>query len=475
MTKNSIVNKILLYFLSVVTCVFALLAFLASYWYKNNLINSKVDNLTTQMEIISDYVIDYMNNPSTDYIRYLSNYIDVVNRVLEVDIILCDALNYVYLVSNDSHKNLLGKQYEVDYYNRFKIDHVSSNELDVYENSFSERLYRLVKPLYESGIYKGAITLFFGESVISSKIYRFNLIVFSVVLLSIFIIGLFMYFLSKKTLVTPIKIINSTAKRFALGDVYKRIEINSRDEIGELANSFNYMAESLEKIDSNRREFLSNVSHELRTPLTTVIGFLSGILDGIIPEENHMEKLKVVYDEVKRLSRLVNDLLDLTTMESGKFTLRFKIIELNSLIRYTVTNFEQEIKQSNINMEVFLEHDNVNVIADEDRLVQVLNNLIANAIKYCDDRKRINISAKIKNNKAVVCIFNTAKLLSEEEFNNIWVRFYKNDKSRTGKESTGLGLSIVRNIISQFREEIWVENRVKEEGVSFIFTLQLAN
>src|SRR5699024_3124436 len=103
------------------------------------------------------------------------------------------------------------------------------------------------------------------------------------------------------------------------------------------------------------------------------------------------------------------------------------------------------------------------------------NNLIANAIKYCDDRKRINISAKIKNNKAVVCIFNTAKLLSEEEFNNIWVRFYKNDKSRTGKESTGLGLSIVRNIISQFREEIWVENRVKEEGVSFIFTLQLAN
>ena len=162
-------------------------------------------------------------------------------------------------------------------------------------------------------------------------------------------------------------------------------------------------------------------------------------------------------------------------MESGKFTLRFKVIELNSLIKYTVTNFEQEIKQNNINMEVFFEHENVNVIADEDRLVQVLNNLIANAIKYCDDKKRINISAKIKNNKAVVSIFNTAKLLSEEEFNNIWVRFYKNDKSRTGKESTGLGLSIVRNIISQFREEVWVENKPKEEGVSFVFTLQLSN
>ena len=313
------------------------------------------------------------------------------------------------------------------------------------------------------------------KSSIFSNLNRINLIIFFIVILSVLIITLFFYILSRKIFLEPIKAINNTAKRFALGEVCKRVEINSEDEIGELSNAFNYMADSLEKIDSNRREFLSNVSHELRTPLTTVIGFLSGILDGIIPKENHMEKLKVVYDEVKRLSRLVNDLLDLTAMESGKFTLRLKVIELNSLIKYTVTNFEQEIRQNNISMEVFLEHENVNVIADEDRLIQVLNNLIANAIKYCDDRKRINIYTKIKNNKAVVSIFNTAKLLSEEEFNNIWVRFYKNDKSRTGKESTGLGLSIVRNIISQFREEIWVENRVKEEGVSFIFTLQLDN
>ncbi len=205
----------------------------------------------------------------------------------------------------------------------------------------------------------------------------------------------------------------------------KRVYINSKDEIGELSNSFNYMAESLDKIDSNRREFLSNVSHELRTPLTTIIGFLSGILDGIISPKDHIEKLTIVYDEVKRLSRLVNDLLDLTAIESGKFTLRPRVIELNSLIKYTVKNFEQEIEQNDIVMEVFFEQNSINVVADEDRLVQVLNNLIANAIKYCDNKKRINISTKIKNNKAVVNIFNTAKLLSEDEFNNIWVRFYK--------------------------------------------------
>lgn len=474
MIKNSIVNKILLYFLCLITFVFSLLVVFASNWYKNSLIKTNVSNLTSQTVIMSNLVIDYMDTPTTNYVRYLSDYIEVVSKALNVDVVLGDALNYVYFVSNDSHKNLLGKQYESGYYNEFKNGVVSSSRLDVYKEDGVKK-YRLIKPLYESNIYKGSITLFFNESIISNKVIKFNLILFGVALFVIVIINLFMYLLFKKLLVNPIKIINNTAKSFATGDVYKRIEIKSEDEIGELSNSFNYMAESLEKIDSNRRDFLSNVSHELRTPLTTIIGFLSGILDGIIPKENHMEKLRVVYDEVKRLTRLVNDLLDLTAMESGKFTLRFKVIELNSLIKYTVTNFEPQIKQGNIDMEVFFEQDSVNVVADEDRLVQVLNNLIANAIKYCDEKKRINISAKVKNNKAVVCIFNTSKLLSEEEFNNIWIRFYKNDKSRTGKESTGLGLSIVRNIISQFREEIWVENRVKEEGVSFIFTLQLAN
>lgn len=467
MSKHSIINKILFYFLSITTIVFMLFSFLIYSFYELTLVDLCMDDLEIQSDVISDLALEYINNSTIENSKYLWEYVEKFNKYSGVDLILSDAIGYVYLVSNSVHKNLLGKQ--------INIEKDVITKISVYDSDLQKKVYKLTKPLYNSNIYKGSITLILDDGYISLKLLNIKVFMIILYIFLMIIIGVIYYLLLRKILVKPIEIINNTAKRFASGDVCKRVYINSKDEIGELSNSFNYMAESLDKIDSNRREFLSNVSHELRTPLTTIIGFLSGILDGIISPKDHIEKLTIVYDEVKRLSRLVNDLLDLTAIESGKFTLRPRVIELNSLIKYTVKNFEQEIEQNDIVMEVFFEQNSINVVADEDRLVQVLNNLIANAIKYCDNKKRINISTKIKNNKAVVNIFNTAKLLSEDEFNNIWVRFYKNDKSRTRRGSTGLGLSIVRNIISQFREDIWVENRTKEQGVSFIFTLQLSS
>lgn len=467
MSKHSIINKILFYFLSVTTIVFMLFSFLIYSFYELTLVDLCMDDLEIQSDVISDLALEYINNSTIENSKYLWEYVEKFNKYSGVDLILSDAIGYVYLVSNSVHKNLLGKQ--------INIEKDVITKISVYDSDLQKKVYKLTKPLYNSNIYKGSITLILDDGYISLKLLNIKVFMIILYIFLMIIIGVIYYLLLRKILVKPIEIINNTAKRFASGDVCKRVYINSKDEIGELSNSFNYMAESLDKIDSNRREFLSNVSHELRTPLTTIIGFLSGILDGIISPKDHIEKLTIVYDEVKRLSRLVNDLLDLTAIESGKFTLRPRVIELNSLIKYTVKNFEQEIEQNDIVMEVFFEQNSINVVADEDRLVQVLNNLIANAIKYCDNKKRINISTKIKNNKAVVNIFNTAKLLSEDEFNNIWVRFYKNDKSRTRRGSTGLGLSIVRNIISQFREDVWVENRTKEQGVSFIFTLQLSS
>ena len=144
-------------------------------------------------------------------------------------------------------------------------------------------------------------------------------------------------------------------------------------------------------------------------------------------------------------------------------------VDINEIIRLTVIKNETKINEKRAVVDVCFDEDNLFVAGDTDRLVQVITNLLDNAIKYVNPNGKINISSKTKGKKAYISVFNEAPLIVEEDLKHIWDRFYKGDKSRTAKESTGLGLSIVRNIITQLQEDIWVEN--KENGVCFTFTL----
>jgi len=230
------------------------------------------------------------------------------------------------------------------------------------------------------------------------------------------------------------------------------------------------MAESLEKIEENRRQFISNVSHEIRSPLTSIKGFISGILDGVIPKEKEQYYLSLAYDETQRLTRLVNDLLDLSAIEAGQLKLRIEEVNINEIIRLTVIKFEQKIKEKKLKADVCLQDDDLYVVGDKDRLIQVVTNLIDNAIKYSDEGENIEVKTKVKGSKVYVSVYNSGANISEEDMKHIWSRFYKADKARSSKVSTGLGLSIVRSILTQLGEDIWVEN--KQQGVMFTFTLK---
>ena len=277
-------------------------------------------------------------------------------------------------------------------------------------------------------------------------------------------------FFTNKILINPLYEISKTARRFANGEVDKRVNISSNDEIGELAKSFNIMAESLEKVENNRREFISNVSHELRSPMTSIKGFISGIIDGVIPKDKEGYYLERIYNETQRLTRLINDLLDLSAIESGKLKFKMKKIDINEIIRICIINNEQRLNDKNINLEVNFQSEKCFANADEDKMMQVVTNLLDNSIKYCGDCGTKKISNYIKGNKIFTEIYNDGPQIAEEEINKIWDRFYKSDKSRTNKVSTGLGLPIVRMILMQQGEEVWAEND-KIKGVKFIFTL----
>ena len=279
------------------------------------------------------------------------------------------------------------------------------------------------------------------------------------------------YFITEK-ITGPLKKISRAAKQFASGKFDTRVEVTGSDEVAELALAFNNMAESLDNYDSMRNTFISNVSHDLRTPMTSISGFVDGILDGVIPPEKYDYYLRIISSEVKRLSRLVSTLLDISKIQAGerKFTMApFDICEMS---RQIVLSFEQKIEERRLSVEFDCDEDNISVIADRDAIYQIMYNLCDNAVKFSTEGGLLRISIhRQKSKKLTVSVYNEGAGIPKDDIPYVFERFYKSDKSRgLNKTGVGLGLYISKTIIDAHSERIWVES---ESGKSceFSFTL----
>ncbi|MBR4874559.1 MAG: HAMP domain-containing histidine kinase [Clostridia bacterium] len=282
--------------------------------------------------------------------------------------------------------------------------------------------------------------------------------------------AIFVYFLSKR-ISKPLSELNEAAKSIAGGDFKKRVSVSAENELSELGETFNHMAESIEQLENMRSSFIANVSHDLRTPMTTIIGFVEGILDGTIPEDKHKWYLSVVLDESKRLSRIVTDLLDLSKLEQGSFNIEKREFDINELVRLNIIKFEKRITEKNIRLSVGFQSDGLKVYADKDAIQRVLTNLLDNAIKFTSENGYIDINTGTNENNAFVSIENSGMGIEKKELLHIFDRFYKTDKSRSqDKNGAGLGLYIVKSIIKAHNEKIWAESE-PGEFARFTFTL----
>lgn len=290
---------------------------------------------------------------------------------------------------------------------------------------------------------------------------------------SIISIGLAMlltYILSKR-MTKPLKLMKNAAKEISSGNFEKRIEINSQDEIGDLANSFNKMVDSLQNLEDMRRDFIANVSHELRTPMTSINGFVEGIIDGTIPEEKQAYYLNIVKNEIMRLSRLVTDLLDLAKMEAGESIFNMQPFDICESIRRSIIVLENQIVEKNISINADFECPKILVTGDCDAIERVVINILHNAIKVSPLNSNIDIATGIIKDKIYVSITDHGRGIPSDDLNYIWDRFYKIDKSRAiDKAGIGLGLAIVKNIIDGHHQEITVSSE-EGKGTKFTFTL----
>ena len=274
--------------------------------------------------------------------------------------------------------------------------------------------------------------------------------------------------------IQPIREMVKATRRYAEGDFDIRMNDYGRDdELGELAASFNNMAESLQQTERQRREFIANISHELKTPMTTIAGYADGILDGVISPEEERQYLSIISAESRRLSRLVRRMLDVSQLQSMDLIKQKKPFDLSESMRRVLVSMEKKITDRGLDVDVEIPEDPVIVLGDNDLLTQVVYNLLENAAKFAYQGSTLFLGLTRQGEKAVVTVRNTGDTIPPEELPLLFERFHKTDKSRSeDKDGVGLGLYIVRTILEQHREKITVSS---QDGVTtFTFTVQLA-
>ena len=273
--------------------------------------------------------------------------------------------------------------------------------------------------------------------------------------------------------IKPIREMAQATRQYAECDFDIRMNDYGReDEIGELAASFNNMAESLQQTERQRREFIANISHELKTPMTTIAGYTDGILDGTIPPENEKQYLQIIANESRRLSRLVRRMLDVSQLQAMDPLRGGNHFDICESMRRVLISMEKKINDRHLDVDADIPDEPILVLGDNDMITQVIYNLLENAAKFAREGSTLYLGVAMMDGKARVTVRNIGDTIPAEELPLLFERFHKSDKSRSeDKDGYGLGLYIVKTILQQHKEEI---NVTSENGVTtFTFSLRV--
>ena len=345
------------------------------------------------------------------------------------------------------------------------------NSTDTMDGFFKKEHAYYGIPIIEDGIYYGAVIASSSRtdsSYLTSTMVR---TVFMAVLWIMLAALVAVYFISDR-LTSPLKDMSKAAKSFANGQFDARVTVVGTDEIAELATAFNNMAASLQTSEDLRRTFLANISHDLRTPMTTISGFIDGILDGAIPPEKHEYYLGVIATEVRRLSRLVSQLLDISRLEAGERKFNMQSYDICEQAREIIISNIQRLEEKDLNVSFDCTNDNIMIVADKDAIHQIFYNICDNAIKFAATGGKYSISIEEKEKQVYVSVFNEGEGISPDDLPYVFERFYKSDKSRgIDKTGVGLGMYIARTIIEAHGQKIYVESEYGK-WCRFTFTLK---
>ena len=437
----------------------------------------KRGEMRTRAELIAQVSADYFaaaGDASIDEGTALRKLADMASRMTDVDFLICSAQGNVLLTTDEE---LVGRSITIP---QDIVDDILG-EKALYQGrsningTYSVKKFAVAVPvLSRESQLVGIVLAVMDESEIM-QVWRSFIGMFLMTSAIILLISFLASSVTSMRQIKPITDMVQATRAYAAGDFDVRIpELDRSDEIGELAQSFNAMADSLAETERQRRDFIANVSHELKTPMTTIAGYTDGILDGTIPPERERHYLQIISDESRRLSRLVRRMLDISQIQSKEMK-KEEDFDICEVMRIALLSMEQKINDRGLDVETNIPDDPTMVQGDRDLITQVIYNLLENAAKFAAPGSTLYLGlTETGGDKAVVTVRNTGHTIPAEEIPLLFERFHKSDKSRSeDKDGYGLGLYVVKTILAQHKEHISVTS---ENGLtSFDFTLQLTS
>lgn len=463
-------------FLVVLTILGSTLTILVGVYTQNE--NTKLLKENTQTianTVRATLIVQDMNSNYSVEKEMICNSLNVVSSSIDADVFVCDVEGNVILCKERAESMpFLGQLPQCEFHG----DYIIGDNLlkSIYEGGYAgkgvvngQKSYIVGCPIYSGDEIIGSVfatTETQGDSLVYAVLRLFLLSALACLALAFVCI----WHLTKN-FVKPLKQMSAAAKQFAIGDFSYRVKVSGEDELAELGRAFNDMADALDTLESSRRSFVSNVSHELRTPMTSIGGFIDGILDGTIPREKQDYYLGIVSGEIRRLSRLVVAMLNMSKIESGSFEMKPSNYDISDQIIHILLTFEQKIEEKHIEILGLEDLKPTYIVADTDMIYQVIYNIFDNAVKFTNESGYIKVTMSENEKEIEVHIKNSGIGIKNEELSKVFERFYKVDKSRSlDAKGAGLGLYIVKMMVEMHGGSIWALSE-DESSAEFVFRL----
>lgn len=467
---RTLYGRLLVLFLAVLLGAMSLLSVLLYQRIRTDKMDSRLYELTIQARDVAFLAGQRTGNLDIQTNRYLLWKVTEIMNEFDAYIIILDRARNIIPIGDSTVEYSMDFTLEETYALLSSALTTGQERLVRTEMDNGNAVFTVVVPYVYEGEVLGAVFAHTSEQTVEAS-YSDILAETIRSMMIVLAIGSFMILIISRFITRPLSQMAKAVDRFARGDFEQRVPVDSRDEVGQLAESFNRMAEELGRLEQSRRSFVANVSHELRSPLTSIQGFINGMLDGTVPEDEREQYLTIVLDETRRMNKLITTLLDLSRIDNGDEQLNMQRFDINEMIARVLLRQETRIDERHIDVQIDFEEETCYVKADADRIEQVVVNLIDNAIKYGKDNGKISLSTSRKSNIVHVSIGDDGQGISKEDLPFVFERFYTADKAHTKGNGTGLGLSIVNSILQEHGQTISVTSELGEGSV-FTFTLQ---